>query len=147
MISRKQKKWFSNYYIFIKILEKSSLLTSDWPRHFEFFFSFFNSRIYSLIIHSYYSRHVFSFATSNSIFFKYNKYMPYYIGTYYLVPFFFYLFGEMCFLDLYSKYLPPQLGASLPPSLPTYLPACLPTYLPFFPLSGFLRNCLIFYYY
>ena len=53
------------------------------------FFSFFNSRIYSLIIRSYYSRHVFSFAASNSIFLNYNKYTPYYIGTYYLVPFFF----------------------------------------------------------
>jgi hypothetical protein len=67
MISRKQKKWFSSNYIFVKILEKSSLLTSDWPRHFEFFF-FFLILVYSLIIRSYYSRHVFSFATSNSIF-------------------------------------------------------------------------------
>jgi hypothetical protein len=41
MISRKQKKWFLNNYIFIEILENSSLLTSDWPRHFEFFFFLF----------------------------------------------------------------------------------------------------------
>jgi hypothetical protein len=41
MISRKQKKRFLNNYILIKILEKSSLLTSDWSKHFELFFFFF----------------------------------------------------------------------------------------------------------
>jgi hypothetical protein len=143
MISRKQKKWFSSNYIFIKILEKSSLLTSDWPRYFEFFF-FFLILVYSLIIRSYYNRHVFSFATSNNIFLKYNKYTPCYIGTYYLPSvLLLYFFGGMRFVDLYSKYLPIQLGTSLP----TYLPACLPTYLFtfFFQLSGLPRNCLIYF--
>jgi len=129
MISRKQKKWFSSNYILIKILEIFSLLTSDWPRHFEFFF-FFLILVYSLIIRSYYNRHVFSFAASNSIFLKYNKYTPCYIGTYYLVPFFFIFFGEMRFVDLYSKYLPIQLGTSLPTYLPTYF---------FFDWVGFLE--------
>jgi hypothetical protein len=36
MISRKQKKWFLNNYIFIEIFPPH-----QWPRHFEFFFFLF----------------------------------------------------------------------------------------------------------